>query len=100
MVTHDMEVIIHVALYLYHSQGSLAPKYNGPFKVLARSDKYFAILRYGHHDKISVDRLKPFHKPSYQTTRPAQTLFQTPTGTAFLPKRISKPPDRLGYSRP
>ena len=76
-------------------QGSLAPKYNGPFEVLARSDKYFTILRYEHHDKISVDRLKPFHEPSHQTTRPAQTLFQTPTGTAFIPKRISKPPDRL-----
>ena len=38
---------------------SLSPHYNGPFKVLERDEKTFKLQ--GCNDRISVDRLIPFH---------------------------------------
>jgi len=37
----------------------LQPPYDGPFKVIERSDKYFIVDLHGRHDSVSVDRLKP-----------------------------------------
>ncbi|BHF71885.1 hypothetical protein SprV_0401494600 [Sparganum proliferum] len=37
----------------------LQPPYDGPYKVLRRSDKHFVIERNGKTDTVSIDRVKP-----------------------------------------
>ena len=39
-------------------QHSLATRYNGPYKVLKRYQKYFIVLVDGRQKNISIDRLK------------------------------------------
>ena len=38
---------------------ALQRPYNGPFKVIERSEKYFKINLYAIIDNVSIDRLKP-----------------------------------------
>ena len=40
---------------------SLQHPYDGPFKVLKRSDKYYTVSVKGQQQTISLDRLKPAH---------------------------------------
>ncbi|CAH8613718.1 unnamed protein product [Schistosoma haematobium] len=37
----------------------LTPPYEGPYKVIKRTDKYFIINKNGNHETISIDRIKP-----------------------------------------
>ena len=39
----------------------LQPPYDGPYKVLQRTEKYFVVEVKGKQDSISLDRLKPAH---------------------------------------
>lgn len=39
----------------------LQPPYDGPFKIIQRSEKHFTMDVNGRHDVISLDRLKPAH---------------------------------------
>jgi hypothetical protein len=51
------------AQFVYIRRGGvippLAPLYQGPYKVLGRSDKYFSVEVGGRSENVSVDRLKP-----------------------------------------
>jgi hypothetical protein len=40
-------------------QAGLVDKYDGPFKVVSRADKYFVVLMGEQEEKVTVDRLKP-----------------------------------------
>ena len=48
-------------VYVRHDahRGPLVQSYNGPFKVLCRSDKHFDILRNNKPTRLSIDTLKP-----------------------------------------
>ncbi|KAK3791509.1 hypothetical protein RRG08_061523 [Elysia crispata] len=48
-------------VYMRHDAhcGPLVRPYDGPFKVLYRSDKHFDILRNNKSTRVSIDRLKP-----------------------------------------
>ena len=48
-------------VYVRHDahRGPLVRPYDGPFKVLCRSDKHFDILRNNKPTRVSIDRLKP-----------------------------------------
>ena len=37
----------------------LQKPYDGPYKVLEKSDKFFSILKNGKSSNVSIDRLKP-----------------------------------------
>ncbi|CAH8543108.1 unnamed protein product [Schistosoma haematobium] len=37
----------------------LTPPYEGPYKVIKRTHKYFIINKNGNHETISIDRIKP-----------------------------------------
>ncbi|CAI2739044.1 unnamed protein product, partial [Dicrocoelium dendriticum] len=52
----------------------LTPPYEGPFKVLARKEKYFILDRNGSKDSLSLDRLKPAY---VETKTPQQATEQT-----------------------
>ena len=39
----------------------LQPPYDGPYKVLQRTEKYFVVEVKGKQDSISLDQLKPAH---------------------------------------
>jgi hypothetical protein len=40
--------------------GPLAPAYDGPFRVLAKSEKVFRVLMGSREEVIAVDRLKAY----------------------------------------
>ena len=83
-------------------QGSLEPKYDGPFKVIKRNKKHFTVRKNGLDDVISVDRLKPFYDQDVtkvinheQKIDHKEDISECPSLKA-RPKRQTNPPDRLG----
>ncbi|BHF77875.1 hypothetical protein SprV_0602098500 [Sparganum proliferum] len=70
----------------------LQPPYDGPYKVLRRSDKAVVIDRNGKTDTVSIDRVKPAyiddsdHSSPQNCTQP-QTVMTPPTGDSHLPVR-------------
>ncbi|BHF78183.1 hypothetical protein SprV_0602129500 [Sparganum proliferum] len=68
----------------------LQPPYDGPYKVLRRSDKHFVIERNGKTDTVSIDRVKPAYLDDCRSTlpqpsSPAQALTPTPPSDAIPP---------------
>ena len=55
----------------------LVRPYNGPFKVLEKTAKYFVIERKGKPDKITVDRLKPAFEKQKQSKTSQSGKFKT-----------------------
>ena len=84
-------------------QGSLEPKYDGPFKVVKRNTKQFTIRKNGVNDVISIDRLKPFidgfKSENYSNNTKGQDELDTQEWPPLpsRPKRSVKPPERLGF---
>lgn len=69
----------------------LQQPYDGPYRVLSRSTKYFTIDIKGRKDTVSIDRLKPAHLDSpSQLVLPAQLDSHTPDTT--LDSHPSLPP--------
>ncbi|MDA8002237.1 MAG: reverse transcriptase domain-containing protein, partial [Alphaproteobacteria bacterium] len=80
----------------------LQPPYDGPYRVLDRSDKHFTLDVHGQQRTISLDRLKPAHMAT------TATVDQVPTSTAATtspatPPRVTRSgrhvrwPDCFGY---
>nr|VZH99066.1 unnamed protein product [Spirometra erinaceieuropaei] len=73
----------------------LQPPYNGPYKVLRRSDKDVVIDRNGKTDTVSIDRVKPAYiddsdHSSSQHCAPPQTVVPPPTGDSPPPVRRAR----------
>ena len=60
----------------------LAAPYDGPYRIVARSDKTVTIDRRGRHDVVSLDRVKPAH---VDDRLPAQHVSPTPRPPASSP---------------
>jgi len=61
-VPRSLEEATSVLVRRDRLQGSLEPKYEGPFEVVNRNKKQFTVLKNGFQNIISVDRLKPFYQ--------------------------------------
>lgn len=66
----DLLSCSHVFIRRDYVRRSLIPPYEGPFKVISRSDKYYVVQIKGKDVSVSIDRLKPFYEPSADPTNP------------------------------
>ncbi|GBO27474.1 Transposon Ty3-I Gag-Pol polyprotein [Araneus ventricosus] len=58
-VHKDLHTCTHVSIRIDRVRKPLEPPYDGPFPVVKRHDKYFAVTIKGKDINISIDRLKP-----------------------------------------
>ncbi|GFR62093.1 Pro-Pol polyprotein [Elysia marginata] len=76
-------------VYVRHDahRGPLVRPYDGPFKVLCRSNKHFDILRHNKPTQVSIDRLKPAYSadPKFPPTT-VQPPAQAPHPHAQAPR--------------
>ena len=61
---------------------SLQQPYNGPFKIINRSDKHYTLLVNGKKEVISIDRLKPAYLSSDSSPTPHLLVSKS---TSLLP---------------
>eukprot|EP00795_Rhopilema_esculentum_P017777 gene17777-biopygen6616 len=57
-ISSDLHTCTHVYVRIDAVRQPLQPPYTGPYKVLARHDKHFALEIRGKRENISLDRLK------------------------------------------
>ena len=64
-----------MSVYVRHDavRGPLQRPYDGPFRVIRREPKFFVIDRNGHHDSVTIDRLKVAYTDE-QSTATSQAL--------------------------
>ena len=78
---------------------SLQKPYNGPFRVLHRSDKYFTLDISGKKKVVSMDSLKPAHiEEALPVTNPSVTVPQ-PSQSDTSPPLDSPPSKSSSTSR-
>ncbi|GFR88414.1 delta-aminolevulinic acid dehydratase [Elysia marginata] len=81
-------------VYVRHDahRGPLVRPYDGPFKVLCRSNKHFDILRHNKPTRVSIDRLKPAYSadPKFPPTT-VQPPAQAPHPHAQAPQYPTHP---------
>ena len=98
----DLSLSSYVFVHHDSIRKLLQQPYDGPFKILKRTDKHFTVDIKGQQEVISVDRLKPAHLEVTLTTQPdtqpSPPLFilsgrEAPKGTCS--GRYVHWPDRL-----
>ena len=79
---------------------TLQPPYDGPYRVLKRSDKHYTLDICGHHKVVSLDRLKPAHidetaspdnLPSFNTANPDNLHTASPDSLPTSSQSTSTP---------
>ena len=63
----------------------LQPQYDGPYRVISRTDKHFTVQLNGRTDTVSVDRLKPAHLDTDTSNTNANTCTDSSTSTVNAP---------------
>src|SRR5215469_13214645 len=79
-VPKDLSSCSHVFIRHDAYRTPLQPKYDGPFLVLARKEKYFSVRIRNRTENISVDRLKPAF---LETVPPAPVPSSTTSTSCF-----------------
>ncbi|GBO07007.1 Retrovirus-related Pol polyprotein from transposon 412 [Araneus ventricosus] len=79
-VHKDLYTCTHVFIRINRVRKPLEPPYDGPFSVVRRHDKYFAVTIKGKDINISIDRLKPAYLLLTEVDAPHhKKLDTTPT---------------------
>ena len=93
-VSEALATATHVFIRHDAVRKPLHPPYDGPYSVLARTDKHFTVDINGRKDTVSVDRLKPAHLDT-------DTLHPTPPteSTAVAPVRTTRSGRRVHFPR-
>ena len=67
-IPNDLSTATHVFVRQDAIRKPLQPPYNGPYPVVKRTPKHFTVHINGRNNTISIDRLKPAHLDSTNTT--------------------------------
>ena len=78
----------------------LQPPYDCPFKVIARTDKYFTLDMNGRQDTVSIDRLKAAHLDQPTTGAPLPTEPTAPSSAESAPSLPSPQPPSPPHTTP
>ena len=87
-VSKDLSTCTHVFVRNDTVRKPLQPPYDGPFKVIDRTAKYFILDLNGRKDKVSLDRLKP---ANLDTAPDADNISNTPPLTTHSSPSASTP---------
>ena len=88
-IPHGLSTATHVFIRHDAVRKPLQPPYDGPYRILKRTDKHFTIAINNRNDTVSIDRLKPAHLDIEQP-EPSQTHT-----TTHLPSQPTPPPPTL-----
>lgn len=98
-VHKDLQTTSHVFLRHDAIRKSIHPVYDGPFKVLKRSEKSFLILTPRGQQEVSIDRLKPaFLLHENTSNNDPQATRATHSGDTTERARTSTPATRTATS--
>ncbi|KAJ2948691.1 hypothetical protein O0L34_g7947 [Tuta absoluta] len=78
----DLTTCTHVFLRDCTVGGALKPAYSGPYEILQRDDKVFAILVNGKKVTVSIDRVKPAYILRDPDTTPSKQTAHTPANSS------------------
>ena len=91
-IHEDLRSCTHVFVRCDAVKRPLQPPYSGPFKVISRADKYYTIERFGRHDSVCIDRLKPAYcEVDIPVSTTVQPCIDHPR--PVLPDPVSDAPD-------
>ncbi|KAF2349850.1 hypothetical protein FHG87_019394 [Trinorchestia longiramus] len=86
----------HVFVRVDGVKPTLTRPYEGPFRVLKQTPKYFIIGKFGKHDSVSIDRLKTAYVSDAQvlaypaqTTNPSMIRYPSTEPTTYRPSYVS-----------
>ena len=92
-VHSDLSTSTHVFVRHDANRKTLQAPYDGPYKVLERSEKYFKLDVKGKQETISLDRLKAVH-----LEQPSEQGQDTTTYTTPPSKPVSESDVNVGYT--
>uniref|UniRef100_H2Y3T2 Uncharacterized protein n=1 Tax=Ciona intestinalis TaxID=7719 RepID=H2Y3T2_CIOIN len=82
-IDHELSSCTHVFIKCGANKGPLHPHYDGPFKVLDKSPKFFTLAMRGRPNTVSIDRIKVAHLPMFPSNL-------TPISSAYCDENLNE----------
>lgn len=90
-IPKDLSSCTHVFVRHDAHRSSLQPKYDGPFPVLLRKEKFFTIQRPSRKEVVSIDRLKPAYVEADPIDTPIEELEPLPPSLIAIHHPLPSP---------